>query len=578
VAAEIFLARPSPRSSLWIVVAPLAGLCLLLFGYRLGGPGFWTDESIYAQTAREMARSGDWITPTLCGKLYLIKPVLYHWLAAVSFHLFGETELAGRLPQALAGTVAVLAAALLAARLFGRKAGFLAGAILATSPGFALGARVAGMDALLTAAVTLCLSCFFMGHQEPSRRRAWFLAAGFFTGIASLAKGPVGIAVPVMVVLAFLLVRGEARMAISPGAIQGSAAGLLTAAVWYVPAWTLNGKRFTETFWLKNNLARISEPVSDHAGPITYYLPIFLLAFLPWSFPFVVAAARAAFRVTPRKRGPAPDAATAFLVSWFAVPFLFYSLIATKLPGYILPVFPAAALLVSREWEAHGENRDAAADGKFRIAGALGAVSLPGVALAVPFLLQHRYGIPAGRFWLFPALSFLFSAAAAFPALAHRGRARSSWWVASGAVFVLGLIRFAVLPAEPHESMREMAGRLMALRQAGYPVALAGPHLKGTLFYTGCSVPAPRDLNDLPRPEKGPPLFCLVKERFRPDLEAWGSRGGFFLRTVASRGPLSLVEVSRQPSPPRPAPPIPPPPPGGGDGADSGGPSRRPTP
>jgi hypothetical protein len=286
--------------------------------------------------------------------------------------------------------------------------------------------------------------------------------------------------------------------------------------------------------------------VSEHAGPVTYYLPVLFFAFLPWSLPFGLAAGRAAMRFARGRRGPQPVPAGDFLWSWFAAPFLFYSLIATKLPGYLLPVFPAAAILVAREWEACRESRNTSASRGFRLACALGAVSLPGVALAVPFLLEHRYGIPAGRIWIFPAVSFLFSAAAAFSALTVRGKARGAWWVASGAVFVLGLVRFAILPVDPFESMRGLTARLLAFRDAGFPVALAGPQLKGTLFYTGCSVPAPRDLNDLPRPGNGQPLFCLVKDRFRPGLRAWAARGHFTLRTVESRGAVSLVEVSKE--------------------------------
>ncbi len=549
----MFLAPSSRGNRSWIGLAALAGLCLILFGYRLGGPGFWTDESIYAQTAREMASSGDWITPTLCGKPYLIKPVLYHWLAAASFRLLGENELAGRLPQALAGTIGVLALAVFAGRLLGKSAGLLAGASLAASPGYAVGSRVAGMDVLLTAGITLSLCCFFLGYREPARRRAWFLASGLFAGVATLAKGPVGAAIPALVALAFLIKRRELRLAVSPPALQGVAAGLLAASVWYLPVWAVNGGRFTRVFWLENNLARISEPVSDHAGPLAYYVPVFLLAFLPWSFPFVLAVIHSLLRAV--RRAPAqPDPPAEFLWSWFLVPFVFYSLIATKLPGYLLPVFPPAAILVAREWSRYGAPQPGAPDRGFRIACALGAMSLPGVALAVPFLLQNRYGIPPGRIWLFPAVSFLFAAAAVFPALAARGRLRAGWWVAAGAVFVLGLVRFAILPAEPYESMRGMTGRLMALRAAGHDVALSGAHLKGTLFYTGCSVPHPRDINDLPRPGTGAPLFCMVKERFRPDLEAWAARGGFTLRTVESRGLLSLVAVSRPPARQRPPP------------------------
>ena len=500
-----------------------------------------------------MASGGDWISPTLCGKLYLIKPVLYHWLASASFHLLGENELAGRLPQALAGTFGVLAVALFAGRFFGKGAGLLAGAALAASPGYAVGSRVAGMDVLLTLGITLSLCCFFLGYREPARRRIWFLASGLFAGIATLAKGPVGAAIPALVVLVFLIRRREIRLAVSSPALLGAAAGLLAASLWYVPVWALNGERFTRVFWVENNLARISEPVSDHAGPITYYVPVFFLAFLPWSLPFALASIRSLLP-SVRRAPPEADPPAEFLWSWFLVPFVFYSLIATKLPGYLLPVFPPAAILLAREWNRHRVAGGGAADRSFRIACALGAMSLPGAALAVPFLLQNRYGIPPGRIWVFPAVSFLFAAAAAFPALTARGRLRSGWWVAAGGVFVLGLVRFAILPAEPYESMREMTGRLTALRGAGHPVALCGAHLKGTLFYTGCSVPHPRDIHDLPRPGAGATLFCLVKERFRPDLEAWASRGRFTLRTVESRGPLSLVEVSGPPAPIHPPP------------------------
>jgi hypothetical protein len=92
--------------------------------------------------------------------------------------------------------------------------------------------------------------------------------------------------------------------------------------------------------------------------------------------------------------------------------------------------------------------------------------------------------------------------------------------------------------------MKGMTAKLLKRRQAGFPAALAGPHLKGTLFYTGCSVPNPRDLKDLPRPGPGLPLYCLVKDRFRQDLESWARRGRFHTREVRRSGSLSMVEIS----------------------------------
>ena len=523
--------------------ALLAGLALLLVGFQLGHTGLWTDESIYAQTAREMARSGDWITPTLCGRSYLIKPPLYHWLAATAFHLFGETELAARLPQALFGVATILSVGWFATGLFPKKSGWLAGAALLTSSGFTIGARVAGMDVLLLLCITLSLVSFFKGYRRKTARRPWFLASGFFAGLGMLAKGPLGLFIPAMVILVFLGMRRDLRIAFSRAALEGGLVALLTVSVWYAPVWLRHGREFTRVFWLANNLARISEPVSDHSGPPGYYLPVFLIAFLPWCFPFAVALGRAARRVWKEGlRASAPE--ELFLLIWFLLPFLFYSAIATRLPGYLLPVFPPAALILSREWDLEEAAARRRAGGPFRIACALGALALPGVALAVPFLLQYRYEFQPERIWVFPAAAFLTASAAALSVLLPRARFRGALMVTAAAVFTLGILMFAVIPVEPYESMKGMSVKLLKRRQAGFPVALAGPHLKGTLFYTGCSVPSPRDLKNLPRPGPGLPLYCLVKDRFRRDLESWARRGRFHMREVGRSGALSMVEVS----------------------------------
>ncbi|MCI0568534.1 MAG: glycosyltransferase family 39 protein [Acidobacteria bacterium] len=521
----------------------LAGLALLVVGFRLGRTGLWTDESIYAQTAHEMAQSGDWITPTLCRRPYLIKPPLYHWLAASAFHLFGEDELAARLPQALFGIATILSVGWLATGLFPKKSGWLAGAALLTSPGFTIGARVAGMDMLLLLCITLSLICFFKGYRRRTALRPWFLASGFFAGLGMLAKGPLGVFVPAMVILVFLGLRRDFRVTFSRAALEGGLVALLTASVWYAPVWLRHGQDFTRVFWVGNNLARISEPVSDHAGPLGYYLPVFLIAFLPWSFPFAVALGRASRRVWKEGlRASAPE--DLFLLIWFIAPFLFYSAIATKLPGYLLPVFPPAALILSREWDLEEAAARRRAGGPFRLACALGVLALPGVALAVPFLLQYRYEIQPERVWLFPAAAFLTALAAALSVLLPRARFRGMLMVTAAAIFSVGLVQFVVIPVEPYESMKGMTVKLLKRRQAGFPVALAGPHLKGTYFYTGCSVPNPRDLKNLPRPGPGLPLYCLVKDRFRRDLENWASRGRFHLREVRRSGSLALLEVS----------------------------------
>lgn len=538
------------RWSFLLAMLGVAALCVLMLGFRLGSTGLWTDESIYAQTAREMARSGDWITPKLCGGPYLIKPVLYHWMAAVSFHLAGESELAARLPQAAA-------AALLLAFLLAVTGGFsgagnpavrtgswLAAAALLTSPGFIVGARVAGMDLLLTAGISLAVLCFSRGYSEQGRLQGgWFVASGFCAGLGLLAKGPLGALVPGMVILIFLALRGQVRIAFSRPAWKGALVALATAAVWYLPVSFLNWERFNRVFWMANNVTRLHEPVSDHKGPITFYVPVFLLAFLPWSFPFAVAFVRSVKRVVAQRPARcAPE--DLLLLIWFTAPFLFYSAIATKLPGYILPVFPAAALMVAREWVREREAPRGRRGGAFRFACALGVMALPGVALAVPFLLEVRYSLHPLWIWAYPAVTFAVAVPAALSALLRRGKLRPALFTAAGTVFVLGLIRFVVAPVEPFESMKALTLRLMKIGRSGYPVALAGQHLRGTLFYTDCTIPHPRDMKDLPRPGPGLPLFCLVKKKFLPGLEEWARGRGLHLQVLKSTGDLSLAQVS----------------------------------
>src|SRR3970282_1622471 len=133
-------------------------------------------------------------------------------------------------------------------------------------------------------------------------------------------------------------------------------------------------------------------------------------AFLPWSLPLLAALARGAIAFL-RGAGRRREDAAVFLWCWFLVPFAFYSIIPPKLPGSLLPFFPAAALLVAREWILHQDSRPASSSWGFRWACALGAMALPGVALAVPFLLDHRYGIPAARFWVFAAVALPLASA-----------------------------------------------------------------------------------------------------------------------------------------------------------------------
>ena len=184
----------------------LLSLCFLLFFFRLGTPPLWDgDEGMHAATSKDMVLSGDWITPTLNGEKFYDKPVLYNWFVSLSFLVFGFNEFAARLPSALLGTGCVLIVYLLARGMFGPTAGLLSGVFLATSGEQMILSRVVVHDIALAFFMTLSLFFFYAGFKREQGRKRYFLLFYASAGFAVLAKGPVGILLPVLIIGLFLL-------------------------------------------------------------------------------------------------------------------------------------------------------------------------------------------------------------------------------------------------------------------------------------------------------------------------------------------------------------------------------------
>jgi 4-amino-4-deoxy-L-arabinose transferase-like glycosyltransferase len=316
------------------IALALCGALLLL---RLGQvPLLGPDEPRYSRVAVEMSRSGDLVTPTLQGVPWLEKPVLYYWLAAAAFRVLGETETAARLPAVLATLLLVGATALVGARLFGAGAGLhtalIAGTTLLT---FAYG-RAASMDMLLAATVTAAIGLFGLRFLGIAGRLA-VPGAWLFMGLATLAKGPLGALLPVLVVVAWAAIRRDTaplRALLSP---WGWLAFALLAGPWYVLVLQAQGWAFVDTFFLNHNLQRFTSTVHRHPGPIVYYLPVLLLGLFPWTGLLVPAL---------RDVRPRSDPRDLFVLVWLAAPLVFFSLAGSKLPGYILPCIPPLALLL----------------------------------------------------------------------------------------------------------------------------------------------------------------------------------------------------------------------------------------
>jgi 4-amino-4-deoxy-L-arabinose transferase-like glycosyltransferase len=346
-----FPVNPRTRTD-WLL---LAGFCIFLFFYGLGQFGLLgADEPRYAQVAREMLERHDWITPTLGGKVWLEKPVLYYWQAMLAYRVFGVTDWAARLPSALDASLMVLGVYFFLRRL---RPGFhLDGALITASAAGVVGfAHAASPDMSLAATFTLAMLAWY-AWWETSQRLC--LAAFYLLlALATLAKGPVAPVLAGAIVALFAIAARRPRIILTTLWIPGMLLFFLIALPWYV-AVQIRNPEFFRVFILEHNFARFGSNLYHHRQPFWFYIPVALLALLPWTVAMVtgfVEIVRAwwAERTASFDTG---DALNVFLILWLTVPVLFFSLSQSKLPGYILPALPAGTLLVAEYLRQHAED------------------------------------------------------------------------------------------------------------------------------------------------------------------------------------------------------------------------------
>jgi 4-amino-4-deoxy-L-arabinose transferase-like glycosyltransferase len=328
----------------------LAGFCAFLFFYGLGLFGLvGADEPRYAQVAREMLERHDWITPTLGGQPWLEKPPLYYWQAMLAYSIFGVTDWAARLPSALDATLLVLAVYFFLRRF--RPEVELDGALIAASCAGIIGyARAASMDMALAAAFTIAMLGWWAWRQSGKRT---YLALFYgFLAFGTLAKGPVAPFLACMVIALYSLAVRDVRPVLKTLWFPGLFLFCAVAFPWYF-AVQLRNPQFFREFILEHNLGRFSQNLYHHTQPFWYYLPISLGALVPWSV-FTIAALLHSVRAWWSKWRSGSREETdfhwrfsIFVCSWLVVPVMFFSLSQSKLPGYILPAIPAAALLLA---------------------------------------------------------------------------------------------------------------------------------------------------------------------------------------------------------------------------------------
>ena len=324
---------------------------------HLGAIGFvGPDEPRYASVAREMAESGDWITPRLYGQPWLEKPPLYYWAAALSFKLFGVSETAARLPSAVSALLATLALAWLAWRVYKAETARWLLLMLPATVAMIGFSHAAATDMPFSAMLTLAMVCVAVLLSLVPRQDSPFSSSfvahlhsvslisfvfGFFLGLAVLAKGPAAIILCGGAVLLWALFTKRWRDALRLFHPVAIGAFGITALPWYVLCARRNPD-FFRVFIIEHNFKRYLTPEFQHIQPFWYYAPILLLGVLPWTLLLVPAASELAHAF--RAQFPL-GASDVFLAAWALFPPLFFSLSQSKLPGYILPSIPPLMLL-----------------------------------------------------------------------------------------------------------------------------------------------------------------------------------------------------------------------------------------
>jgi 4-amino-4-deoxy-L-arabinose transferase-like glycosyltransferase len=404
----------------------LMALCSVTFMFGLGRlPFVGPDEPRYAEVAREMFVSGDYITPTICGHDLFEKPILLYWGGAAAYHIFGVSEFAARFPSALAATMCAAILFFVISRTVSVRLGIVVSSVLATSGLFAAYARAAITDMLLTFAICAALSLFYLfaTTERPARSILW-IAGCAAVGISVLAKGLIGVVIVGAILIASRLITGRPRGICPRDLILGFLAFAVVVGAWYLPVTIEHGRSFINEFFINQHFKRYLSNRYSHPQPMWFFPTIILAGALPWTFFF----APAIVHLSRIRRRPVNNKEYLLVLAWIWLlfPVIFFSFSKSKLPGYVVPALPAAAIILAFEVERlWNEPRDRMLTVvAWLTMGLLLAIS---VALAVYDLRAgiKTQGFESGLSWS----PFIVGLVGLLALLAHRTQAAIVWTV-----------------------------------------------------------------------------------------------------------------------------------------------------
>ncbi len=530
-----------PRIPRRAAVGLLICFCLIWF-YTLGARTLVpSDEGRYAEIAREMAATGDFLTPHLNGIKYFGKPPLQAWATALMFSVFGLGEWQARFWTGLCGLAGIAMVYLAGSRVYGKTTGIAAALVLGSSFFWAGASHVASYDMSLSAMLT-CALCAMLIAQRPAasarQRRNWMLGCWAAMALAVLSKGLAGIVLPGMVLVLYTLAARDWRIWQRLHVVPGLALFLAIAAPWFVLV-SLRNPEFPAFFFIREHVGRFTSDVHSRQAPWHYFLPLLIVGMTPW-FGVLAQSLRHGMRV----RAAGFDSSR-FLVVWAVSIFVFFSLSNAKLPAYILPVFPALALLVARYVDSASPRATIVAAAPVAM---LGAAALVVLWFAPAWIDNAPASTPMRRgqvYWITVAAALLALGGGAAAWLAPRAR--------TGALTVLAAAGFLAGQALMlgHEPLgRDKAGvvHLAAIRSEitpQTPLYAVGQYEYALPFYLGRTMIMVHRAEDamLLDLERRPHLWIPRLDAFIATWEAQRARG---IKAIAFVRPDIYADLRRR--------------------------------
>lgn len=511
--------RPAPdRGGGWAAAGVLIGAAGLFFA-RLGARALWSSEGRWAEIVREMRLSSNYFWPTINGHLYFDKPLLSYWFILVASHLTGgASETAARIPSALAGWLGVVLLIVLGRRLYDRSTAALAGLILATSYSYVFFSRHAAADVETVAGTLAAVALFAAGWRRP--QGWWLMLLWPLMALTSQTKGLIGFALPLAIFLSYSMLEPgmaelERNLAHGPlGArirwvvgrlrwlfnLKSPLAIALGLLIYWLPFAASQARSHSDAgiyMVFRENLVRYFAPF-DHRGPVYLYAEAIFVLMAPWAvfLPAALIQRHRRLAAQPIRDGVKSEL---FVLTYFWATFVFFTLSRSRRSYYLLPILPAASLLVARTLRERAEQMAPAARRLMQLGF---AILFLGVAIGgIAYLLPPSWRVGSPR--LLPvspdrgvfAILWLVAMAAAIGAVLRFEPRRVAW--AAGTIAYAGmffLFIFAMPAAEPYRTERAFAQAVRAEVGADAPQRLAlyrlwGP---GLVYYLAMPRPIPQ--------------------------------------------------------------------------------------